>query len=223
MVHYKTGDYMDAIILAGGQGKRLRPLTDGIPKCMVPINGKPMLQYNIDLLRKYKIENIVVACGYKCEKIKHHYDDSLVYSVEDEPLGTAGAVRRALDHVESEEFLVVNADDLSNLDIDKLAKIKSNVTVVSRFHCQFGLVKIDDGKITKFVEKPLLPHWANIGTHILNKKISFPEKGSLEANVLPKIAQKGQLKVYKHMGFWVTVNVQKDIEEAEKVLKQHGL
>ena len=214
---------MDAIILAGGQGKRLRPLTDGIPKCMVPLNGKPMLQYNINLLKKYKIEKIVIACGYMWEKIKHHYGNSLVYSVEDEPLGTAGAVRRALDHVESEEFLIVNADDLSNLDIDKLAKIKSNVTVVCRFHCQFGLVKIADNKIVEFVEKPLLPHWANIGTHILNKRINFPERGSLEADVLPKIAQKGQLKVFKHKGFWVTVNVQKDIEEAEKTLRKHGL
>lgn len=216
---------MDAILLAGGQGKRLRPLTNEIPKCMIPLNGRPMLQYNLDLLKKFKINRTIVACGYKWEKIQEVYGNSLIYSVEEEPLGTAGAIKLALDKVEGDEFLVINGDDLANLDISKIMKIGSNVTVVSRFHSQFGIAEIKNDKIVKFVEKPLLPdYWANIGTHLLNKKIRFPEKGSFEADVLPKIAQKGELKVYKHPGFWVTVNVQKDVEEAEKVLaKNKGL
>lgn len=210
---------MEIIILAGGTGKRLRPLTDSIPKCMVPINGVPMLQHHINWLKSYNIKKIVVACGYKWEKIKERYGSSLVYSVEDEPLGTAGAVKMALDHIKGDDFLVLNADDINNVDISKLVRSGSNTTVVSRFKSQFGIVDIVDGKINRFREKPFLPPYlANLGLHLLNRKIDFPEKGSLEMDVLPKIAEKGDLKAYIHDGFWITVNTNKELEEAEKIL-----
>lgn len=210
---------MDAIILAGGLGKRLRPLTDSVPKCMVPINGKPMLQYHIDALKKFKIGKIVIACGYKWEAIKKHYSSSLVYVIEDEPLGTSGAIKNALEKIDGHEFFVINADDITNVDFNKLAKVSSNTTVVGFLKSPFGVVDISDGKIKRFREKPILPHYVNIGIHLLNKDVKFLEKGSLEFEVLPKLAAKNQLKAYKHAGYWVTINTMKDLEEAEKALK----
>ena len=166
---------MEIIILAGGQAKRLRPITEGTPKCMVPINGKPTIQYHLDYLKKTKsVDKIVLACGYRWDKIKEHYGDAFVYSVEDKPLGTAGAVKLALDHIEGEDFLVLNADDINNVDISSLIKMGSNTTVVSRFRSQFGIVDIDDGFIKNFREKPLLPYWANLGMHLLNRKFRLP-------------------------------------------------
>ena len=210
---------MEIIILAGGQAKRLRPITDGMPKCMVPINGKPTLQYHLDFLKRHKaISKIVLACGYKWEKIKDHYGDAFIYSVETEPRGTAGAVRLALDHIEGEEFLVLNAYDINNVDIPRLIKRGSNTTVVSRFKSQFGIVDLNDGHIRKFREKPLLPYWANLGMHMLSKKVKFPEVGSLEQDVLPKLAARGQLKAFKHTGYWVTINTLKELEEAGDML-----
>jgi NDP-sugar pyrophosphorylase family protein len=210
---------MDAIILAGGSGKRLRPITDSMPKCMVPINDKPMLQHHIDPLKKAKIGKIIVACGYKWEEIKKHYGSSLVYAVEDEPLGTSGAVKNSLQYVDGHEFIVINADDLTNIDFNKLIKLGSNATAVGLLKSPFGVVDITDGKIRRFREKPVLPHYINIGIHILNRDVKFLDKGSLEFDVLPKLADRGLLKAYKHPGYWVTVNTMKDLEGAEKALK----
>lgn len=215
---------MEIIILAGGQAKRLRPVTDGMPKCMVLINGKPTLQYHLDFLKKSKeIDKIVLACGYRWEKIKQHYGDKFVYSVEEEPRGTAGAVKLALEHIDGDEFLVLNADDINNVDISRLIKTGSNTTVVCRFKSQFGIVDLNDGRIKRFREKPLLPYWANMGMHLLNKKVKFPSIGSLEHDVLPLLAKRGQLKAFKHMGYWVTINTLKELEEAGDMLKKLNL
>ena len=215
---------MEIIILAGGQAKRLRPITDGMPKCMVPINGKPTLQYHLDFLSKYKvIDKIVLACGYKWEIIKEHYGNRFIYSLEDEPLGTGGAVRRALDHIDGEDFLFLNAHDINNVDINELIKTGSSATVICRFKSQFGIVDVENGMIKQFREKPLLPYWANMGMHILNKKIKFPEIGSLEQDVLPKLAASGQLKAFNHTGYWVTINTMKELEEAGDVLGKLNL
>ncbi len=215
---------MELIILAGGQAKRLRPITEDMPKCMVSINGKPTLQYHLDYLKKFKaIDKIVLACGYRWEKIKQHYGNAFVYSVEEEPLGTAGAVRRAMDKLEGEEFLVLNADDINNVDVNRLVKTGSAATVISRFKSQFGIVELNDGLIKSFKEKPLLPYWANLGMHMLNKKIKFPNSGSLENDVLPKLASAGKLKAFKHTGYWITINTMKELEEAGNVLKGLGL
>ena len=212
---------MEIIILAGGQAKRLRPITEDMPKCMVPINGKPTLQYHLDYLAKYKaVDKVVLACGHRWEKIREHYGDKFTYSAEGEPLGTAGAVRLALEHVEGDEFLVLNADDINNVDISGLIKKGANTTVVSRFKSQFGIVELTGGLIKSFKEKPLLPYWANMGMHLLNRKVRFPEKGSLEQDVLPALARKDQLKAYKHTGYWVTINTLKELEEAGQMLQK---
>lgn len=215
---------MEIIILAGGQAKRLRPITDGMPKCMVPINGKPTLQYHLDYLKKFKaIDKIVLACGYRWEKIKQHYGDAFIYSVEEEPLGTAGAVKRALEKIEGNEYIVLNADDINNVDINKLISAGGCATVISRFKSQFGIVELDNGLIKSFKEKPLLPYWANLGMHIFNKKVKLPKSGSLESDILPKLAAAGKLKAYKHTGYWITINTLKELEEAGNMLKRLGL
>jgi len=210
---------MDAIILAGGQGKRLRPLTDDMPKCMAPINGKPMLQYHIDWLKRFKVEKIVVACGYKWEKIRHHYKNSLVYSVEEEPLGTGGAIRKAVEYIEGQEFIVVNCDDINNVDINKLQKLGSNSICLSKLPSPFGVVEVEDGHIVRFRQKPVLPHWVNIGVYILNKDIKLPKIGAIEDETFPKI----KLKAYFHDGFWITINTMKDLEEAGQKIKMYGI
>ena len=211
---------MEAIILCGGLGKRLRPLTRDLPKPMVPVNGRPLLQYQLDILNKYKIEKMILACGYKWEKIRQHYGNKFIYSVEEEPLGTAGAVKRALEHVSGSEFIVLNADDITDIAIDKFIKMSSITTAVARFHSNFGIVDIKRNKVVQFREKPLMPYWANAGLHLLSKGIKFPEKGSLENDVLPLLARQGKLKAYKHEGFWQTVNTTKDLEEVEAFLKR---
>lgn len=210
---------MEIIVLAGGLAKRLRPLSEDTPKCLAPVNGRPLLDYQLDWLKHYNITKIVLACGYKWEKIRQHYGSKFVYSVEDEPLGTAGAIRKALGEIEGEEFLVLNADDVTNVNLNSFVRMGSNTTAVAHFHSNFGIVDLSDGRIARFREKPLLPYWANCGLHLLSRKVSFPAKGSLESDVLPVLAEEGRLKAYEHDGFWKTVNTVKDLEEIESFFR----
>jgi len=210
---------MEMIILAGGQGKRLRPLTNDIPKCMVPVNGHPMLQYHLNWLKQYKISKVVVACGYKWEKIKEHYGPSLAYSVEDQPLGTGGAIKMALEHIEGDQFFVLNSDDLNNTNLNELWKHGANSVVISHFKSQFGIVETEGHLIREFKQKPMLPYFANIGLYVLNKKLKYPKIGALETEVLPQLAAKGELKAFHHNGFWITINTMKELEEAEEEFK----
>ena len=113
----------EAVILAGGLGTRLRNITHGIPKSMAPVNGRPFLEYVLAYLDREKIERVVVAAGYRHEQVKagtgnRFRNIEVVYSVEDEPLGTGGAIRKALTHIESDSCLVLNGDTLFNVDTD---------------------------------------------------------------------------------------------------------
>lgn len=209
----------EAIILSGGKGKRLRPLTNDIPKALVPVNGKPLLEYQRDLLKRHGVEKIVLACGYLWEKIKEKYGDDFIYSVEKEPLGTGGAIKKALEHIEGEEFFVMNCDEYTDVDLGEVEKLGSNVIVLAQFHCRFGLVETEGQKITGFRQKPILPYWANMGIYFLNRDIDLPDRGAIETENFPKLAEEGKLKAYKHEGVWLTVNTVKDLEKLEKFLK----
>ncbi len=204
------------IMLCGGLAKRMRPLTDEVPKCMIPINGKPLLDYHLKFLRQAGIKKIIVACGHKWEEIKKYYGNEFEYSIEDEPLGTAGAVKKALSLVEEEEFFVYNADDIIDLDWKEFGKVGVNAIAVGHPRSTFGAVDIDEkNNVLGFREKPPVPFWSNAGAYIFSRKISLPEKGNLEMEVIPKL----KLKAFKHEGFWLQVNTEKDIEEAGKFLK----
>lgn len=206
----------EAVILCGGKGKRLGKVGENLPKAMIPVNGKPILDYQIEWLKRYGVNNIVLACCYKFEALKEHLKDSVKYAVEKEPLGTAGAIRNALKHIKGEEFFALNVDDITDINLKELSELGSNAVCLARFRCPAGVAKIEGGFIKEFLEKPLLDIWVSCGVYILNKNIHLPEKGSLEYDVFPKI----KLKAFKHTGKWITVNTQKDIEEAEKVLKR---
>ena len=103
---------MKAIILAGGRGKRLRPITDKIPKPLIPINSMPLIERTIKYLKKYGINEIIISSGYKSNKIesflkkKKNFGCQIIFSFEKTPFGTGGAIKKALKHVEEESFLV---------------------------------------------------------------------------------------------------------------------
>ena len=208
------------IMLCGGLAKRMRPLTEEIPKCMIEINGHPLLDYHLKFLENCGIKKIILACGHKWEIIKKYYGDKFIYSVETEPLGTAGAVKNALQFVDEEEFFVYNADDIIDLDWKEFGKIGANAIAVGHPRSTFGAVEIDEkNNVLRFKEKPIETFWTNAGAYIFNKKISLPDKGNLEKEVLPKL----KLRAFKHEGFWLAVNTSKDIEEAEKFLKEKNI
>ena len=210
-----------AIILCGGLAKRMRPITEEIPKCLVQLNGHTLLDYQMKFLRAGGVEKIILACGYQWEKIKELYGDQFIYSVEDEPLGTGGAVKLALKFVDEEEFFVLDCDEIMGLDFREFAKIGAPALVASRFHCQFGLVDMDEnGNVLQFRQKPLLENlWANAGIYLFSKKTPLPDKGAFETITFNEV----KLKAYKHPGFWLTLNTVKDIEDAEKFVRENKI
>ena len=212
---------MKALILAGGRGKRLRPLTDKIPKSLIPINKKPLIQYTINYLKKFGINEIVICSGYKSKQIqnflkkKKNFGCKIEYSVEKNPLGTAGAIKNAIKNLSDESFLVINGDIITNIDLKKILK-KPNTIAANELKTKFGTMEIKNNKILKFNEKTDVQNvWMNPGLYHLSTDILkiLPHKGSLEGEIFPKLAKKKSLHTIKFKNvLWHSIDSFKDIE-----------
>ena len=219
---------MKAIILAGGRGKRLRPITDKIPKPLIPINNMPLIERSIKYLKRYGITEIIISSGYKSNKIelflkkKKNFGCKIIFSIEKTPLGTGGAIKKALKHIDDESFLVLNGDVVTNIDLRKILK-KPNTVAANELKTKFGTMDIKNNKILKFNEKKdVTDVWMNPGIYHLSKNVErlIPKKGSLEGIVFPKMARKNTLDVVKFKNvLWFSIDSHKDIEECSKEIK----
>ena len=219
---------MKAIILAGGRGKRLRPITDKIPKPLIPINNKPLIERTIKYLKKYGITEIIISSGYKSNLIekflkkKKNFGCEIIFSIEKTPLGTGGAVKKALRFVDEESFVVLNGDIVTNIDLKKILK-KPNTIAANELKTKFGTMDIRNNKILKFNEKKDVSDvWMNPGIYHLSKNIEkiIPRKGSLEGIVFPKMAKNNTLETIKFKNaLWFSIDSHKDIEECSKEIK----
>jgi mannose-1-phosphate guanylyltransferase len=226
-----------AIILAGGLGMRLRPLTDDKPKALVPVKGRPISEYQIDwLVKEGGVDAVTFACGYKWDRLKDHFGSSyqgipVDYSVEEEPLGTGGGVKKALtEHQSSDLCVVTNGDVITDLPLkrmvqahDEAGEISASMLVVP-YRSRFGVVKIDKLKTVRaFDEKPAFPDvWINGGVYCLNSRRIFrslPDQGDIERETFPKLVDHGELLSYPYYGEWNFVDSMKDLMELEESLK----
>jgi NDP-sugar pyrophosphorylase family protein len=219
---------MKAIILAGGRGKRLRPITDKIPKPLIPINKKPLIEWTIKYLKKYGITEIIISSGYKSNLIekflkkKKNFGCEIIFSNEKIPLGTGGAIKRALRYIDEESFLVLNGDVVTNIDLRKILK-KPNTIAANELKTKFGTMDIKNNKILKFNEKKdVTDVWMNPGIYHLSKDIErlIPKNGSLEGVVFPKMVRNKILETVKFKNaLWFSIDSHKDIEECSKEIK----
>lgn len=228
---------MRAIILSGGKGMRLRPLTDDKPKPLIPVNGRPISEYQIEWLAKDGVVDAVTfACGYKWERLKDHFGSQyggvdIDYSVEEEPLGTGGGVKKAIaERATDEPFLVTNGDIITDLPLKRMLDEYRNAggvmasMLVVPYKSRFGVVKIDKLKTVRgFEEKPAFPDvWINGGVYVLGgAKIAkqLPDKGDIERETFPRLATRGELLSYPYYGEWNYVDSVKDLMELEAVMK----
>lgn len=196
---------MNVIILAGGLGTRLHPITkDKYPKCMVDINGKPFLEYLLEYLTKFNAEKIILSVGHKSEYIENYFgyrykNIELAYAKEDELLGTGGAIKNSLSLYGLGPFIVLNGDNFINIDINKMIEFykekKAVVVVAVKFVgdvSSYGHVVFDKNeKIVEYIEKDgKMPGFVNAGAYIIDGVIrSFlQEKCSFEKDFLQKSA-----------------------------------
>jgi len=226
---------MKAIILAGGEGKRLRSVINDVPKPMAPINGKPFLEYLILQLRKQNIKDIIFSIGYKGSIIKNYFQDgnnwdiNIEYSEEDKPLGTGGALRKAGELIDDEQFIAMNGDSFFDIEFKQLISFheeKQAVVTISLAYAEtierYGQVEIgNDGEITKFIEKgnSVSSGYINGGIYILTRelinKIPFGQV-SLETEVLPNLINRGLFGM-KSKSFFVDIGKP---EEYQRICKE---
>ncbi len=219
---------MKAIILAGGRGKRLKPVTDYVPKPLIPLDNIPIIEWQIRYLKKFRVSTIIICTGYKTEqienflKIKNNFGIKIIFSKEKIPLGTAGAIKQASKHIKEKSFFVLNGDIITNIDIRKLQK-KQNCIAAIPLKTKFGIIEIKDNKVSKFSEKKEISNlWMNAGLYHLTKKLvkDLPKKGDIEKTTFPNYAKKGKLNHIKFKSaFWHSIDSHKDIEECVSEIK----
>lgn len=210
-----------AIILAGGIGERLRPLTDKMPKPLLPIHSKPILEHIIHNLKKYQVTDIVMSVGYRADMIEAHFQQgrkwgvNITYSVEKMPLGTGGAFKEASKGCK-EAFIGLNGDNLADFNYEAMYKAhlqnRAQITIALtpvRDVSQFGVARVEDSKILAFVEKPkpkdAPSNLINAGAYIIEPTVlqQLPlGKSSIEKDCFEKLAPTGVIFAYKHIGQW---------------------
>jgi len=215
-----------AVVLVGGFGTRLRPLTSDLPKQMLPIVDRPMIEHVVGHLAAHGVEEVVLSLGFLPDAFRDAYSDGrcagipLHYAVEPEPLDTAGAIRFAAEDAGIDEaFLVLNGDVLTDLAVDELivfhrasgAEATVSLTPVDD-PSRYGVVPTDaDGRVTGFVEKPpagAAPcNWINAGTYVFEPsvidRIEPGRRVSVEREVFPAMADEGVLYGLRSEAYWV--------------------
>lgn len=218
---------MKAVVLAGGFGKRLRPLTDDRPKPMIKVLEVPIIEWQLRWLSGHGIKDFVLCVGYMKEKITEHIGSGdrlgvkVEYAIEKAPLGTGGALLNASEMLQNETkgFFMVNGDILTDLDPTMLNKDNSMTLALVPLRSPFGVVEIDSkSNVLGFVEKPKISNsWINAGVYFFTNKIFelLPENGNIEVTALPALAKARSLRAVKYdTVFWRSIDSHKDIEEA---------
>ncbi|RNJ77335.1 MAG: nucleotidyltransferase family protein [Nitrosopumilus sp. H8] len=222
---------MKAVILAGGFGKRLKPITDYVPKPLVPIRNIPIIKWQLRYLRKHGIREAVICTGYKTEQLKDHLarDASRVditISVEKTPLGTAGAIKKAAKTIKDDSFVVMNGDVITDINIKKMLGTANSVAAVP-LRTKFGIMDVNNDMIVRFREKKEIPDlWMNAGIYHLQKSAvrDLPAKGDIEKTFFPKYAKAGRLAVVKFKeARWYSIDSFKDAEECSAHIEKMGL
>ena len=216
-------------------GKRLRPITDYIPKPLIPIKNIPIIEWQIRYLKKFGVKDVVICTGYKKEFIENYLSVqdmqvNILFSVEDTPLGTGGAIKRAGNLIDEESFLVINGDVITDIDLTTMITMQTTKNCIASINLQtkFGILETDDKDIiTGFREKSVIPNlWMNAGIYRLQRAIlpDLPDVGDIEKTTFPAYAQDNKLKIVKFGSVrWHSIDSFKDIEECaphiEEIIK----
>ena len=236
----------EAIILAGGFGTRLKDVISDVPKPMAPINDEPFLNYLLNYLTHFKIERIILSTGYLHEKIEEYYTNlmqprnwngaEIVFSHENEPLGTGGAIRLASEKCEQQEVLVINGDSFFNVNLDQFYKQHVDANAQHSLALRevenasrYGTVIIDDvsRRIISFKEKngEETKGLINGGIYILNKNLfrsSTPQQKnfSIEKDFFEKQLFRQHISGFEFDGYFIDIGIPKDYERAQHEFKR---
>lgn len=221
---------MDAIILAGGLGKRLRDTVSDVPKPLAPIQGKPFLDILLAQLDK-RVERVILAIGYQSEKIKEYYRNTpLIFSEEDVPLGTGGALKQALQLAYSSPVFVMNGDSYFDVDLEGMLKFHNTSQAHLTLSCRevedvsrYGTISFDENqRIFAFREKDAESGKGliNGGIYVMDKNLldSFPDTPfSLEQEGFPHLL-KNRVFAYPSTGKFIDIGTRDSYYQAQEIL-----
>lgn len=226
---------VDAVIMAGGRGERLKPLTDNIPKPLLKVGDKPIIEHNIERLLRYGIDDFWISVRYLGHQIKEHFKDGsdkgvvIKYIFEEEPLGTLGAVS-AVDSFQHDYILVSNSDLLTNIDYEDffLDFLKSGaelsvVTIPYSVAIPYAVLETDNGQVLRFKEKPTYTYYSNGGIYLLKKSVIglLPKNQFFNATDLMELLIMKGMKVnsYPLRGYWLDIGKHEDYKKAQEDIK----
>src|SRR5215204_3680960 len=216
---------MRAVVLVGGQGSRLRPITFDIPKALVPLRNRPFMGYMLDFLRRGGVSGAVLSLGYLPDPIQAYLcgqqdldDFSVDYAVEDHALGTAGGIKNAEEYLDGETLVVVNGDVLTGMDlataieVHKTTDALATITLTSvEDPTAYGLVEVDhDMLVHRFLEKPaadeVTTNLVNAGIYVLEREVlnMIPpgREVSIEREIFPALQAMGKLRAHISSAYW---------------------
>lgn len=221
---------IDAVIMAGGRGQRLRPLTDSVPKPLLKVGNKAIMEHNLDRLTLFGIDDFWVSVKYLGEQIENHFGSGkeknikIEYVWEDEPLGTIGAISK-INNFKHDYVLVTNSDLLTNIDYEQffLDFISQDadlavLTIPYQVNIPYAVLETNDGTVKSFKEKPTYTYYSNGGIYLMKKEMLdfIPKATFFNATDLMEELIRNNLKVisFPFSGYWLDVGKHEDFEKA---------
>lgn len=226
---------VDAVIMAGGRGQRLQPLTDATPKPLLKVGGKAIMEYNVDRLALYGIDDFWFSVKYLGEQIESHFGNGNQHNIhidyvwEEEPLGTIGAVSK-ITNFSHDYVLVMNSDLLTNLDYEHFYLDFINqdadfsvVTIPYNISVPYAVLETTNGEIKSFKEKPTYTYYSNGGIYLMKKSVLnfLPKEAHFNAtDLMEKLIQENKKVVsYPLLGYWLDIGKHEDFEKAQIDIK----
>lgn len=232
-----------AVILASGEGIKMRPFTYEIPKPLIPVNGRPLLEHSIELLHQYGISDIVITISHLADKIRQHFGDGskwgvrITYVEEKKPSGTGGALRAAQAALGNAPFLVLYGDVLLDFDFTEFLQshqnLKAAVGTIALTSVAdpsaYGAVRLRGTRVVAFSEKPIISGdvsrlvfagCAAFDSSVFNFLPKKPAELSLERDVFPELIEQGRLYGYPFEGQWFDVSTPDTYEQVLKHWKK---
>lgn len=234
--HNKTILPLDAVIIAGGEGRRLRPLTENTPKPLLKVGDKPIIEYNIDRLNYYGVHRIHITIKYLGEQIVNYFGDGQTKALDiryirekEMPLGTIGSLA-LIDNFVHDHLLVMNSDLLTNIDFEDMYNtfVESNAdmivaTIPYQVKVPYGVLETEHDRIVSLKEKPTYTYYSNAGIYMLKKELVklIPKHEKYDATDLMTLLMADGHKVvqYPILGYWLDIGKPEDFQRAQEDVK----
>lgn len=234
--HNKTILPLDAVIIAGGEGRRLRPLTENTPKPLLKVGDKPIIEYNIDRLNYYGVHRIHITIKYLGEQIVNYFGDGQTKALDiryirekEMPLGTIGSLA-LIDKFVHDHLLVMNSDLLTNIDFEDMYNtfVKADAdmivaTIPYQVKVPYGVLETENNRIVSLKEKPTYTYYSNAGIYMLKKDIVrfIPTHRKYDATDLMTflIAEGHKVVQYPILGYWLDIGKPEDFQQAQEDVK----